>query len=103
MYIVFVSLQLNDEQDLKDQDNVDYEEDDPVLEDNYDDEEEDRNAQIEERHQIQAPSSLTEYKWKHYGTRSKVEESRRHQLHLQSGNTNCKSLYVCFKLQVGTY
>ncbi|KAH0811661.1 hypothetical protein GEV33_011130 [Tenebrio molitor] len=36
---------------------------------------------------VQAPvSSLTKYKWDNYGTRSRVEESRRQQLHLKPFN-----------------
>ncbi|KAF2892901.1 hypothetical protein ILUMI_13272, partial [Ignelater luminosus] len=34
-----------------------------------------------------APSSLTEYKWQHYGTRSGVQESRRNQNYPEHSNS----------------
>lgn len=73
---------MNDEQNPKDDDDdfLDYEEDDPALEDNYNlDEENDEQEPVEES---TARSSLTDFKWRHYGTRSRVEESRRNQLKL---------------------
>lgn len=86
-------LQLNDEQSHADDDNVDYEEDDPALEDIYDDEEEDKKSSTEEPTPAPVASSLTEYKWRHYGTRSRVEESRRNQLQLTNNNNGKLSQY----------
>lgn len=81
---------MNDEQDRTDDGNADYEDDDPVPDDNYDDEEEEEEE--DKKHPVEeptpAPMSLTEYKWKYYGTRSRVEESRRNQVQLQTGNNN---------------
>lgn len=72
---------MNDEQNSKDDDDfLDYEEDDPVMEDNYNlDEESEEEEAVEES---TARSPLTDFKWRHYGTRSRVEESRRNQLKL---------------------
>lgn len=71
---------MNDEQNSKDDDDfLDYEEDDPAMEDNYNLDEESEEEPAEES---TARSPLTEFKWRHYGTRSRVEESRRNQLKL---------------------
>lgn len=72
---------MNDEQSSKDdEDFLDYEDDDPVMEDSYNlDEESEEEPLVAESN---ARSPLTDFKWRHYGTRSRVEESRRNQLKL---------------------
>lgn len=85
---VFGFQMMNDEQNSKDDDDfLDYEEDDPVMEDNYNlDEENEEEERREEADESTARSPLTNYKWQHYGTRSRVEESRRNQLRLPQDN-----------------
>lgn len=75
---------MNDEQDSKGDDFLDYEEDDPVADYEVNEEEE----EAEEQQPVRSP--LTEFKWKHYGTRSRVEESRRNQMRIaQEGDFGC--------------
>lgn len=72
---------MNDEQNSKDEDDfLDYEEDDPVVEDNYSLNEEGEEEEEAEEPAVRSP--ITEFKWKNYGTRSRVEESRRNHLKL---------------------
>lgn len=69
---------MNDEQSTKDDDDfLDYEEDDPAMDDNYEESVEDEAVE-----ESTARSPLTDFKWRHYGTRSRVEESRRNQMKL---------------------
>lgn len=69
-------------------------EDDAEEADDEADEEEDDDSddwQAEEPTEEPTERTLTEYKWKHFGTRSRVEESRRNQGIM---NTNCKYISI---------
>lgn len=82
-----------------DNDNFDDDEYDETLDD--DDPFSDNEWQAEEATEPpnSAPiSSMTKYKWDNYGTRSRVEESRRQQLHLKSHNEGNQVLMLIYKI-----
>lgn len=89
---------MNDQRDVKYDDNTDYEDDDPDLEENYDDEDEKTAVQAVDATPAPVTSSLTQFKWRHYGTRSRVEESRRNQLMLNNNN-DCKYMHIIIYLK----
>lgn len=66
----------------------DVDDDDDSEDDTDDGEEETDDWQAEEATEEPTERSFTEYKWRHYGTRSRVEESRRNQ---GIGNSNRKT------------
>lgn len=70
----------------------DYEEDDPALEEDY--EEDDVGDQPAVTSTTASTlSAFGEYKWRHYGTRTGVEESRNKQFMPSNGHSSGKLCY----------